>query len=250
MKKRFAMSVGVLSIGSLLSVGASAQAAVLTYDLRIAESGNSAGVTRTGAKSITVTAVGDVVAFEVYGLLDSATAAADGISSAGGSVRSAAGGLLGSLSTVAVQSTFNGIGNSSGTAQDLDADTDIDVGGTTTNSNPAYVKFVTGNGANPVAGSELLLGTLSFTVTSLDELGTSVNFVPSVLTTGTGTSRLYHQFTVDGTAYTNNGNSATGTGNNSVTAGTAVGISVVPEPASLAVLGLGGLTLLGRKRKA
>ena len=253
------MSVKLSSLAAaaaaVLGLAASSQAALLTYDVRVATTGNSAGVVRLGPKAATVSGVGDVVTLELFGILDDGNldgvTTNDGISAAGGSFRSGVGGMLGNMGNGDVEDVFRGTGFSNGTPQNLDADTDVDLGSTASdpaqiNAGNAFFSARTTNGSSPVQGTSLLLGTATFTVTSLDLAGTTINFFPAVLSTGVPAQRNSHIFTIDGTAFTRTGAGATAA---DVGSGPNVVISAIPEPATLGLATVAGLGLLARRRR-
>ena len=244
-------TLAALAAASLVAAPSASRAALLTYDLRIAASGSSAGVTVVNSKTATVTGAGQTIALEVYGVLQTADAIAnDGISLATGSIVSGTGGLLGTVGNSAVASAFTGLGNGGGTQADLDGDTDLDVGSlsTTAADVTGFAKYRTNNGSSPVAGQTLLLGTATFTTTGSTG-ATTLNFTPAVLTAGVTAQRNVHAFTIDGVAFLSNGTGTTNVGSGQAISITGAG-AVSPEPATLAALAaaLGGAAV--RRRRA
>jgi hypothetical protein len=245
MVSRKTMMAGAMMLGA----AGTSQAALMTYDVRVATTGNSPDVIRLDSKHVTVKNIGDVVKLELYAILDDGSldgvTTNDGVSAAGGSFKSLTGGLLGALGGGAIDAAFKGTGWSNGTSQDLDADTDNDLGSASTASTTAYYIARTGNGSSPVAGTELLLGTATFTVGNLASAGTAINFTPAALSTGTALSQRYHKFTIDGTAYESNG---TTVNPSYIGAGAAVIVNTVPEPASMGFVGALAVGFLAPRR--
>jgi len=136
----------------------------------------------------------------------------------------------GNFSTVSLSATFTNPPNSNaGTATDLNGDGNGDVSG------------IVGRDANGVApGNSFIVGTVTWTATKANS----------------GSELLHWQVKTPGLSPTGNwqedaspkGNTAA-TGAGSYTAGPGVTVAA-PEPGSLALLGLGGLGLLLRRRRA
>lgn len=231
------------SAAAVVALAAASQAALLTYDVRAV--GGSSGVTVNNAKSVTVSGAGNVVQFELYGVLQATNAATSGITAAGGSILSGTGGLLGSIGNGAIPSNFQGPGFTAGAQADLDGDSDLDLGSNTTNSSPNFFIDRSSAGTSPTFGISLLLGTFSFTVGGTDG-STTLNFRPALLTTGTAATRNYHNFQIDGVTTATNGSDAALV---AAAAPVSIGYSAVPEPTTLAALaGLGAVAL--RRRRA
>jgi hypothetical protein len=195
----------------------------LTYEVRVNPAESSAGVVvSANGKSATVQAAGDVVALQLFALVQSANAdhADDGFLSGQGSFRSENGGLRGDIrgdSAIATPQNnvppfaLSGVAQS-GYQVDIDSDGDNDVGSNLTsgaffepllwfnavselNGGAVAVRGV-GTGSGP---TEFLIGKTMFTVKApaADGAQTSVNFVPRVWNAALPASFI-HKFLLDG----------------------------------------------------
>lgn len=234
----------VAAFGGCLHAGQadSAHAALITYDLRVATTGHTGGVTRLDDKSVTVSAIGDTVMMNLYAVLNDGAldgdSANDGVIAAHGALFSGIDGLEGGLAATRA-TPFSGLLSNDGAVVDLDGDGDADVGATGTAAATAGYFAATSTATSGglttyTGGAEALLGQVAFTVTSLSG-STSVNFVPRAVDSGPAAQRNVHTFTIDGVTY-QRGNTATGNFGD-VAAGLAVQVSSgtvsVPEPSSL-----------------
>ncbi len=209
--------------------------AALTIDLRVAGA--------TDSKSVQVENVGDVVTLNVYAVVKGAnsTIDTDGLQSITGSFVSTpvSGSPVGNFSVFSPVAPFNGT-VLAGTVQDLNGLPGLDLGGTGTNAaGGRSLQMQIGNGA-PVVGdaaaSEWLIGTVSWTVTNAEGLdATTLSFIPLA----GASSALWRE---DGA----NRNGSTG----SFVGGSPVSVTAIPEPASLAVVGMAAASLLRRRRTA
>jgi len=224
----------LLTGAAVAGLGAAANAA-LVIDLR-ATTGSPGVVITNQGKTVTGTVNGSTVNFDVFALVtdsNNAVTTDQGILSFAGSFLSDGGGVRGNLAAAAA-STMRGSGFSNGLMQDLDADTDLDVGSNTNTSSANFFNARSSAAPQPVFGSEVLVGNLTFTVTTSSSSPTSVNFRPRAA----GTAGSWFE---DGSQITSSAFSA----------GTPVlvsGASGVPEPASLAMASIAGLGMLARRR--
>jgi hypothetical protein len=207
------------------------------------------GVPVADAKSVTA-GPGDVVAFNIFANVSGSNGVDDeGFQAINGAVKSGAGGLLGDI-TVGLVSPFNGTGSSAGTRIDIDSDGDLDVSGPNPNLaggyfNPRDAAGFATDGTRVGEGEAFLIGTASFLVAPGGTGSTVVDYLQH--RTATGANNLaWGTFLIDG----NNGGTTPSNATNTpiTTTGGVTVSSVVPEPASMAGLGLVSLGLLARRR--
>lgn len=222
--------VGLAAIASTPAFGS------LIVDLRVMD-GASPSAT---PKQVTVSS-GSVVTLGLFATVsgNDSVATNDGLQSLYGSVLStpASNGPVGNLSSVALASPFNGQFSTGGTVQDLNALPGLDVGGAANNNADGFIfprsaSMTLGTSAS-TGTTEFFLGTLQWTVSQATEVGdTSLNFIIR----NTTSAAVWRE---DGT------NRAPLTA--SFSAGSPVVASVIPEPASLALVGLASLAGLRRR---
>jgi hypothetical protein len=232
-----------LAVVALLSSGASAALLTIAVEVNRGSSGY------WDATHVWVLP-GQTVTLDVYAIFGGANGnnADDGIfGTVMGALKSSAGGMLGNLSftpaAVVSQSGFQ-----AGTPKDLDADTDLDIGNTPDQAQNHADWIVLMSGANTLApagaGDRLLVGTATFTAFAGDTLWWRTD-IGWVYRNKTGLSGKTNAFKVDGSLYTLQGNDAQ-------LAATSASIMLIPEPSTLALLGLAGLAGLAlfRRRRA
>lgn len=222
----------------LLGAGASQVDAALLIDLRAV--GVTGGIINT-PKDVQVAGSGSIVTFAVFAQVSGT----DGINNetvsiAGGSFTSGVGGLLGNLSATTT-APFNGSSSQNGVQNDFDSDGDLDVGSL---GSAVAGKFVARSNSPTAASSpinantaEVQIGTVTFAVTS----GTPNAVAEFLPRPGVGTGvALWNE---DGIATSKQ--PATGTFNDT---NVPVVVSLIPEPASIGLLGLASVGLLARRR--
>jgi len=238
-----AAAVGLAGFGAAQHADAS-----LIVDVRAtALNGNPLTAGNT-AKSVTV-ATGDVVTLKLFAQISGTNGVNDeGIQSAQGNMVSS-GALLGTMTSLgATGPNFNQSGTQNGSQQDLDGDTDLDIGaplGSTATAATGY--FAARNASGSVGGTtdlsaqseEVEIGTMTFTVGS-GGTETFVNFVRRASATN-GNQTTAGTWFEDGVSK----NAAS----SSFTSGSPVQVTTgIPEPTGLALAGLASLGLLGRRR--
>lgn len=224
------LSTVLLSGAAVAGLGAAANASFVV-DLRA--TGVTGGGTVVDEKHVQNVVVGSVVTFSIYGQAtgNDGSTANDGVLSFAGSLLSNGGTVLGNLSA-ARDATFLGTGGSNGLAQDLDADGDLDVGSNTPSASANFFSPRATGAPTPVFGPQVLVGTATFTVSAAGLTETSVNFRPRVASTA-------GSWFEDGSQITSS----------AFTAGAPVSVAAgIPEPTSLALVGLAGLGMLARRR--
>jgi len=167
--------------------------------------------------------------------------------------------------TAGSQTAFNI--TKAGASADLNADGIKDVGSTSTSSTPSsnYISLASVNtplakyagdsgvvGAAITGGYEFLVGQLTFTVGTFtgNVDNTSQVKINAVVPNWTGTTYSKATWYQDGTAVGNKKLWYTSTSpGNSLTAGTAITFTYVPEPATMGLILLGGLGLLARRNR-
>ncbi len=223
-----------------LAVSSAQGAVLITFDVRA----------MGGAKEV-IAGPGEVVQLELWAIVANlnVTMADDGFKASQGSLVST-GTLLGTIrgdepGTTATKtnnvSPFAESGAQSGFQYDLDMDGDLDVGSYDTGGPTILPWFIaTSAPAETLGHAEILIGRFTFTVEGgLGE--TDIQYVPRNRTSGTNTQKQLHIFQSDGTEYKLVGSSTQ--------IGTGEPLVIMPEPATIALLGLGGLVALLRRKR-
>lgn len=266
--------VGAVAAG----LGASQALAALTVDLRVTSVSAGGGTVAPGGKAVTDSVAGATVTMAIWAqVTGSDPSKFQALQSLSGSFLSSNGGLLGNLAATR-QSPWNANSSSNGLAVDLDGDGDLDVGSNDPNSADNFFAGRANNllgpnstDANGVAvfnatnrqailgGTEYRVGTLRFVVGS-GSPATLVNFRPRQVGTGATWVENATETTVEDsdnpgvflTSYSGGQTQSPGTGVYAAGAPVSIGVSggITPEPASLSVIGLAGMGLLARRRKA
>jgi len=235
---------------ALVGLGVSSANASLTFDV-VASGSTGTSVISGAGKIVSGSSVGDTVTFDVFANISNGNgnSADDGLVNAFASFLSAnvsgAGAIRGDL--VAVRdSNFTASGSSAGKQVDLDADGDLDVGNTVQTSATNWFNARANTAPTPITGNHLHIATLTLTITSANLGGeTDVN---AALRNQPSSTTPYN-WEEDG-VFTNGGSVAGGV----VGVGSPVvfgsGGGVTPEPASMGLLALGGITALARRRRS
>jgi hypothetical protein len=267
---------GPMIAGAVMAgLGASQALASLTIDMRVTNV--TGGGTKVTAKSVTGQAVGTTVTMQVWAQVtgsagNSTPGIAQCLQSVGGSFLSSNGGLLGNFIPANPPLVFKAASASAGLATDLDGDGDLDVGSNDTSdaanffsaraaeligprsNNDGHVSTLL---VNPITGGwEYLIDTIRFVVTSNPTGSTALNFRHNTAHTGAVWAENATETSVDNdpdptTSYSYGGGQTLAPDTGIEGEGTPVLLGgVTPEPTSLGLLGVAGLGLLARRRKA
>src|SRR5688572_8241221 len=231
-----AAAVGLAGFGAAQHVDAS-----LIIDVRA--TGVNGAPLGAGSTAKDVTAGrGDTVTFAIFAVLTGTNGANDEtVASAHGALISTPGNLLGNLSANVV-APFNGNGSQNGLVQDLDSDTDLDVGsgpngGVNTHFFLARSNTQENGTITSAQSEEIQIGTANFVVGE-QGLETFVNFFRRASASGGNINTAATWFEDGAIRAPSNGVYGTG----------APVRVIVPEPTGLALAGLTGLGLLARRR--
>lgn len=221
--KFFGRCLASTALFATLAIAGSASAALI---IDVQATGVTGSAVLVDGKSIINAAVGDTVSLSIFANISSA--GANGFQSGAGRLASNAANALGTKGTMThvLNPTFTAAGSFAGTAQDIDADGDIDIGALSL-ANDA-VGQINYRSASSTAGSSILIGTGVFTVTEAGleaallnfQLGTTTGFNLNPLWTENGVQR----------------NAASGQASAGLPVSIATG--VIPEPSTLAFAGV------------
>jgi len=251
--KAAAAAAVLASIGGFAS---SANASVL-FDL-VATGGNGATVSN-GGKTVTIdpNAANPTVTFQINAVFPNANSnqGDDGLTQAVGSLvgNFGGGGSVHGVLTGQNLAPFQGLGTSTGSAvvsgSDTNVGSDTAFGTAATDGTQFQADSTSGSpvlGPASTAGAFVeLFGTATYTINKVTSAqGSSLVQYIAHTTAATGAASHIQQFESDGTQSFVNGSSAL------VGIGTPVTVSLTPEPGTLAVLGLGGMGLLLRRRRS
>jgi hypothetical protein len=229
------MGLAVLAGLGLSVAASSANAALITFEAR-------------PTSATTVANPGDVVTFDIYAVVANGDSnrTNDGFNIMHTALTSVDSGVLGNLSPVTYDSTnIDAATSAAGTPTNLDANPDLEVGsldpavqaGWVVLSTGTSAKFGTGTTGNP----EFRLGSSTWTYTG-GTGSTNLNVALRLRTTGLASLQQTVKYTSDGVAHSERSDNA------NIAVGAPIVVNVVPEPAALGLLGLGGLAALRRRR--
>jgi hypothetical protein len=274
----FAAGLGLATLAS------SAQAALITFDLRATSTASTGAVITAGGKAVSFAATGGTnkVSVDVYATIQNT----DGNPSnegfqllhTGYKSTEAANGSMGNFTTIIRNSAATSNSTSqNGAAANLDGNPDNEFGGTDGNVGTGWnidsaetygaMYFEAGGGGGPLGqpefGTDNGNGTVSFRIARLTWVPstagptpTNLDFLLRNFTAGTEIQQKTIVFYTDApqTGTDTNGfplYTATALKPNdaNIAFGTPVAITVTPEPASLGLLGLGAMGLLARRRR-
>ena len=268
-KKFTAPCFGALAIGaSLLAFAPNQASATLTFDLR-AVSATNGGVLVTPKEVVAVP--GSIVAFDVWAQITAATTGVTGLQNVTFSILSSNGGSVrGNMGVFVPFAPWDSL-PTAGTAQDLDADGDADLGSNLTTTLTGLAKGRSDNtaagGGDPAFGNgqttavhapaanfvpvtnaagsgfEVLLGRVTFTMTGFGagdpSIATPINARPGPQLLTGGTKATSAQFVEAGVLKSG----ATGV----FAIGAPLLISV-PEPSAFGMVILGAMGIVGMRR--
>lgn len=202
-----------------------------------------------GGNSVQATSVGQAITLELFATVTGTDAnpANESLTSLFGSLVSNPGGVVGNFSTFTPGPLFEQF--QPGVVRDINGRPGLDLGAANGGTGTDFLQARSGapetstsSGVQSLSnGIGVVVGTVTFTVTEIGSGGaTTLDFVPRLNATG-GPVATAAVFAEDGVT-------------KGPTSGTFVASStpftVVPEPATLGVLGMAGLALLGRRRRA
>lgn len=191
-------------------------------------------------------AAGATVTVDVVGVISGvANTPVTGINSAYFGLTSS--GLDGNYTSAAVAAAFSASGSQAGTLQDVNGDGNIDVG----RLDPlaaSGLDWAYARAANTQAGLSHVLGTYTYVIDGLLGAPGQLQVVPRAKSAAApalaGVAQWYEDNVVRNLGFGAGGAGAV------LPVGEPVTISVIPEPASLGLVALGGLAALARRRRA
>lgn len=244
-QKSFLQKFIVGAVLAMTLVGGTAHAALI-FDVRIAAGGGKSAAANPGVP----------VNLEVWAIVTGAVSNAglEGFANGYGSLLSNTGGASGNFTAFLRNAAFDGSGSQTGALQDLDADGDLDIGSNATKntsdlnallsgSNLIFLRSdagtaVTAGGVGVVDGQSFLLGTTTWTPSGTSGVA-SLNWRVPTFSSGLQREALWQEDDL-----------ARNDTNGSFSAGLPVNLSVVPEPSTVMLIGLGAVGLLVRRRRA